>query len=89
MKFLVRSRQGHGSRFTIVLPPQSGVEIISSQDAAPTSWPDIQGLKILVLDDDPLIVAALSRDLSDRNNSVFGYEHARQMPKPLSRMDFP
>ena len=84
MKILVRSRQGHGSRFTIILPPRSGVDIISSQDAVPRSWPDIQGLKILVLDDDPLIVAALSQDLSDRNNSVFGYERTADAETALT-----
>jgi DNA-binding response OmpR family regulator len=31
-------------------------------------------VRILVLDDDPLIVAALTRDLEDRGNLVFGYQ---------------
>ena len=76
MKILVRSRQGHGSRFTIVLPPQSGIETVPSNAAASSPRPEINGFKILVLDDDPLIVAALSRDLTDRNNSVFGFERS-------------
>jgi DNA-binding response OmpR family regulator len=33
-------------------------------------------MKVLVLDDDPLIVAALARDLNDRGNLVFGYQTA-------------
>ena len=76
MKILVRSRREHGSRFTIVLPPQSGIETVPCNAAASSPQREIKGFKILVLDDDPLIVAALSRDLTDRNNSVFGFERS-------------
>ena len=44
--------------------------------AAPTAPKiSIRGMRILILDDDPLIVAALTRDLEDRGNVVFGYQN--------------
>jgi signal transduction histidine kinase/ActR/RegA family two-component response regulator len=74
MKIQVRSRQGHGSRFTIVLPSEAILETAPSQIAVQKPETNVHDFRILVLDDDPLIVAALSRDLIDRNNRVFGYE---------------
>ena len=74
MKIEVASRQGHGSRFTIVLPSPAMIDTRPRLSKEPKSQSNVRGLNILVLDDDPLIVAALSRDLNDRNNSVYGYQ---------------
>jgi signal transduction histidine kinase/ActR/RegA family two-component response regulator len=76
MKIVVSSRIGHGSRFTIVLPPEAPAEQGRRPDSVTVREPGIIGVKVLVLDDDPLIVAALTRDLADRGNLVFGYQTA-------------
>jgi DNA-binding response OmpR family regulator len=34
----------------------------------------VRGMRILILDDDPLIVSALTQDLEDRGNVAFGYQ---------------
>jgi len=74
MRIEVASRLGHGSRFTIVLPSPALIDARPRASAELRAHGNVQGLNILVLDDDPLIVAALSRDLNDRNNFVFGYQ---------------
>lgn len=75
MYIVVRSRQGRGSRFTIVLPPERIIETIPEKTDVFKDDADVSGFRILVLDDDPLIVSALSRDLRDRGNVVFGFQH--------------
>jgi signal transduction histidine kinase/ActR/RegA family two-component response regulator len=84
MKILVSSRPGRGSRFTIVLP--SGAVIEQTPHPAPLPKPEtnIYGMRILVLDDDPLIVAALTRDLEDRGNLVFGYQSGAEAEAALN-----
>jgi ActR/RegA family two-component response regulator/anti-sigma regulatory factor (Ser/Thr protein kinase) len=77
MKIELVSRRGHGSRFTIVLPSRAMLDSRLIATAEAGSQSNVQGLNVLVLDDDPLIVAALSRDLNDRNNSVFGYQYCK------------
>jgi signal transduction histidine kinase/ActR/RegA family two-component response regulator len=84
MRILVCSRQNQGSRFTIVLPPERVIEIETSERAAYKDETQVHGFKILVLDDDPLIVAALSRDLKDRGNLVFGYQRSRDAEAALA-----
>jgi len=76
MRIVVCSRWEKGSRFTIVLPPERVIESTPVRGGAPKDETDIHGFKILVLDDEELLVAALSRDLRDRGNVVFGYERA-------------
>lgn len=76
MRIVVCSRWQKGSRFTIVLPPERVIEAAPLKPGAPKDEADVHGFKILVLDDEELIVAALSRDLRDRGNVVFGYERA-------------
>jgi signal transduction histidine kinase/ActR/RegA family two-component response regulator len=74
MKIAVSSRPGSGCRFTIVLPQDAMVEKI---DRLPPRHPpetSVYGQRILILDDDPLIVSALTRDLEDRGNVAFGYQ---------------
>lgn len=85
MKIRVASRRGRGSRFTIVLPPST--TIAAARRPEPFAKPEmnIDGVRILVLDDDPLIVAALTRDLEDRGNLVFGYQSANDAEKALDK----
>lgn len=74
MKIDVSSKPGSGSRFTIVLPETAVVQTGRRPEPVQPSETSIDGKRILVLDDDPLIVAALTRDLEDRGNVVFGYQ---------------
>ncbi|MFT3732886.1 MAG: ATP-binding protein [Hyphomicrobium sp.] len=74
MKILVSSWPGSGSRFTIVLPKNAVVERIVHLPSPQAPGTNVYGMRILVLDDDPLIVSALTRDLEDRGNVVFGYQ---------------
>jgi signal transduction histidine kinase/ActR/RegA family two-component response regulator len=74
MTIEVASRHGHGSRFSIVLPARAMIGTPRAGLPAPSAEISVHGVKILILDDDPLIVAALTRDLEDRQNRVFGYE---------------
>ena len=73
MKITVASWPGSGSRFTVVLPDSAIIEQSYSPEPPSIPLPSIYGMRILVLDDDPLIVAALTKDLEDRGNVVFGY----------------
>lgn len=74
MRILVASKPGLGSRFTIVLPKHAIVPNGHRPEPLAPSATTIHGSRILVVDDDPLIVAALTRDLEDRGNVVFGYQ---------------
>ncbi|AGK59885.1 integral membrane sensor hybrid histidine kinase [Hyphomicrobium denitrificans 1NES1] len=84
MRIVVCSRWQKGSRFTIILPPERVIENTPLRSGAPKDETDIHGFNILVLDDDELIVAALSRDLRDRGNVVFGYERASEAEAAFS-----
>ncbi len=83
MKIQVCSRRGKGSRFTVVLPSGDTIESAPSRTAAPQPATNVHGFRILVLDDDQLIVAALARDLNDRDNQVFGYERSADAERAL------
>lgn len=68
----VRSTPGKGSRFRITMP-----EPAQPPDSQPSATPRHSAMsasggpwRILVLDNEPLIVAALSRDLMDRGHEV-------------------
>ncbi|MFA5957616.1 ATP-binding protein [Hyphomicrobium sp.] len=74
MKILVASRPGFGSRFTIVLPENAIVAQVRPSALPQALDTSVYGVRILILDDDPLIVAALTRDLEDRGNVAFGYQ---------------
>jgi CheY-like chemotaxis protein len=73
MRIAVTSRPGYGSRFSIVLP-KNAVGHVQRPPALTVLEPSISGMRILILDDDPLIVAALTKDLEDRGNVAFGYQ---------------
>jgi CheY-like chemotaxis protein len=84
MKISVCSRPGKGSRFTVVLPRHDTIERAPSRTAMLQPEMNVRRFRILVLDDDPLIVAALARDLNDRDNQVFGYERCADAERALT-----
>ena len=83
MKIVVTSRTGRGSRFTIVLPQSAMAGLTSRPVPASKPATQIYGTRILVIDDDPLIVAALVRDLEDRGNLAFGFQSAGEAETAL------
>lgn len=84
MRIVVCSREQKGSRFTIMLPPERVMESTPVKPGASKDETDVHGFKILILDDDQLIVSALSRDLRDRGNLVFGYQRAADAEAALA-----
>jgi CheY-like chemotaxis protein len=84
MRIIVCSRQQRGSRFSIVLPPERIIEAMPEKSDMAKDEVDVHGFRILVLDDDALIVSALSRDLRDRGNAVFGYQRGSDAAAALS-----
>jgi signal transduction histidine kinase/ActR/RegA family two-component response regulator len=83
MKIVVSSRQGAGSRFSIVLPKGALIERVQRLPSAQHTASGIYGMRILILDDDPLIVSALTQDLEDRGNVVFGYQNTTEAADAL------
>jgi signal transduction histidine kinase/ActR/RegA family two-component response regulator len=70
----LRSHLGRGSRFSITIPDvtEDGSPLAQVNGAGPAA-DDLNGHKILVLDDDAAIVAALTRELEDRGANVRGF----------------
>lgn len=69
------SRLGRGSCFSLIVPASLVADFRRDDEPAhglngAARLPE--GLRVLVLDDDPMIVAALTRDLSDRGCAPFG-----------------
>jgi CheY-like chemotaxis protein len=67
----VRSEVGRGTTFTLMLPPAEG----TARRARPRTWPDMsidgaRRLKILVVDDEPLICEGIRRALSGHDVEV-------------------
>ncbi len=74
VRVALRSRVGHGTRFSITIP-ESRVSASArtpdkEQPRAPT---DLASRRILVLDDEATIVAALTRELEDRGAVARGF----------------
>jgi signal transduction histidine kinase/ActR/RegA family two-component response regulator len=82
MEISVASRQNVGSRFSIILP-HNDFGGARPAPASPITRTHMRDMRILVLDDDPLIVSALTRDLEDRGNVVFGYRDAVEAEQAL------
>lgn len=65
-----RSKPGRGTRFIVLLP--AGSEVLAGHSIAsvePQPF-NLVGRRLFVLDDEPLIVESLARDLEDRGNDV-------------------
>ena len=63
------SKPGRGTCFSLIIPPASIASASHSPDdrRTPNGADNLPaGLRVLVMDDDPMIVAALTHDLSDR-----------------------
>jgi signal transduction histidine kinase/ActR/RegA family two-component response regulator len=64
------SRPGRGTRFTLLLPPSAEVGASEVRPVLAQLPCNLKGRRILVLDDEPLIVESLTRDLTDRGAIV-------------------
>jgi signal transduction histidine kinase/ActR/RegA family two-component response regulator len=65
-----RSRPGRGTRFRVLLPASAEVGAVVTTAPARAALCSLKNRRILVLDDEPLIVESLARDLTDRGNKV-------------------
>ncbi len=64
------SRHGRGTRFSLLLPVSAELVSGVARPASVNAPCDLGGRRILVLDDEPLIVESLARDLADRGCQV-------------------
>ena len=72
------SRPGRGSRFRVLMPElvspaRQGTQadrVVGRGEGQPGGLHKLENRRILVLDDEPLIVESLARDLTDRGNHV-------------------
>lgn len=83
MEIVVTSRPGFGSRFSIVLPEKAFVAQMPRPAPMRQLETTVRGVRVLILDDDPLIVSALTQDLEDRGNVAFGYQNAAEAETAL------
>jgi CheY-like chemotaxis protein/anti-sigma regulatory factor (Ser/Thr protein kinase) len=87
LKVSMSSRIGHGTRFTLIVPRaklshrHGGLDNHRPMNGA-SKLP--AGLRVLVMDDDPMIVSALTRDLADRGCSPRGATSAAEAEAILS-----
>lgn len=65
-----RSRPGRGTRFRVLLPAAAEIGAAHTAAASRAEPCSLKNKRILVLDDEPLIVESLARDLTDRGNKV-------------------
>jgi ActR/RegA family two-component response regulator len=64
------SRKGRGTRFSIRFPAEAEVSAEPARMQRSEMPCSLRNRRILVLDDEPLIVESLARDLADRGNIV-------------------
>jgi CheY-like chemotaxis protein len=62
-ELLVRSELGRGTTFEVVLPPAPAQPAKESSGVFPASGPAATRSRLLVIDDEPLLIAALARTL--------------------------
>jgi signal transduction histidine kinase/ActR/RegA family two-component response regulator len=80
----VRSRVGHGSCFALRFPAHAETTTEKPRIAVAARLTDLRGQRVLVLDDDELIVEALTRDLSDRGAEARGYTAGAEAERALA-----
>jgi signal transduction histidine kinase/ActR/RegA family two-component response regulator len=82
------SRPAHGTCFSLIVPPPAVVDAPLSYEhgASLNAAPALpQNMRVLVMDDDPMIVAALTRDLADRGCEPKGATSTVEAEEILSR----
>lgn len=86
LKLEVRSRIGRGSCFVLRFPEhaETKTEKPKRADASAARSTTLAGRRILVLDDDELIVEALTRDLSDRGADVRGFSSTADAERTIA-----
>jgi signal transduction histidine kinase/ActR/RegA family two-component response regulator len=84
------TRQGRGTRFTLKIPDKL-VEEISAEPARPPGAAPcrLKNHRILVLDDEPLIVESLARDLTDRGNTVLRAGSPAEAEQKMAMLGYP
>jgi CheY-like chemotaxis protein len=86
----VRSIPGRGSRFAIILPEvAAGASDLSTASARKSTRQSLDGIRILVLDDERTVTFALSRDLKDRGADVISAERTEEAETLLANGDWP
>jgi CheY-like chemotaxis protein/anti-sigma regulatory factor (Ser/Thr protein kinase) len=79
VRVALRSRVGHGSRFSIMIPGSKVTAVEPPLDKRSMHVPvELTSLRILVLDDETAIVAALTRELEDRGAVARGFVSASE-----------
>lgn len=73
-KIAVRSRLGHGTRFSVVVPKADGV---NADSASPKTQSKLSGLHIMLVDDNARHLQSLSLFLRDRGALVSTFETAQ------------
>lgn len=71
----VESRPGRGTRFRLLLPPGKRTSAHmrqSARDPAVFANPDLRGRTMIVLDDEPMVVESLTRELRDHGIATVG-----------------
>jgi DNA-binding response OmpR family regulator len=84
------TRQGRGTRFTLRIPDTLVEEVSAEPAKMPgTALCRLKNQRILVLDDEPLIVEALARDLTDRGNMVLRAYSPAEAEQEIAALGYP
>lgn len=85
VRVALRSRVGHGSRFSIIIPGSKVAAVERAREKAPArAHVDLTSRTILVLDDDAAIVSALMRELEDRGAATRGFASASEAEQAIA-----
>jgi signal transduction histidine kinase/ActR/RegA family two-component response regulator len=85
----VRSLPGRGSVFAIGLGAARAPREAGTAPAAPRAASDIRGAHIVLIDDDPLILAALAAEFSDLGATAVGASSGEQVLERLRAGSWP
>ena len=85
----VRSIPGRGSRFSIILPQIAAEASDIPVKAEKSERQSLEGVRILVLDDEGTVAFALSRDLKDRGADVVSAERTEEAETLLEKGEWP
>jgi PAS domain S-box-containing protein len=85
----VRSIPGRGSRFSIILPQVAAEDGDIPTKTQKSTRQSLEGVRILVLDDEGTVAFALSRDLKDRGADVVSAERTEDAETLLENGEWP